>query len=99
MKVSQKRNTASTGGGTIPKLEQDDDQRSNSSREDETLFNSGGEPSPNLTGTSQYLEKGGPSNTDRRARSTSKKARLSSTTSTTSTTSTAALKDLVGNIK
>ena len=97
IKVSQKRNTTSTSGGTLPKQEQDDDQRSTSSREDETLFNSGGEPSPNLTIISQNLEKGTLSNNDRRGRSTTKKARLSSTTSTTSTTSTAALKDLVSS--
>jgi len=94
VKVSQKRNTSSSGGGNIIKQEQEDDQRSTSSREDETLFNSGGESSPNLMAGSHNQEKGtSASITDRRGRLSAKKTRLSSTTSTTSTTSNAPLKD------
>ena len=96
IKVSQKRTNSSSGGGIIVKQEQDDDQRSTSSREDETPFNSGGEPSSNVMAGSQNLEKGTPASIpDRRGRLFAKKARLSSTTSTTSTTSNAPLRDVV----
>ena len=96
-KVSQKRTSTSISGATITKHEQDDDQRSTSSREDETPFNSGGEPSPNLMTLAHHTEKGTTASlmNERRGRLSAKKTRLSSTTSTTSTASNAYLKDLV----
>ena len=99
IKVSQKRSSTSISGVSISRQEQDDDQRSTSSREDETPFNSGGEPSPNLMTLSHNVEKVTSSLiNERRGRLSAKKTRLSSTTSTTSTTSNAYLKDLVALI-
>jgi len=101
VKVSQKRTSSSISGTTITKHEQDDDQRSTSSREDETPFNSGGEPSPNLMTLAHHTEKGTTASlmNERRGRLSAKKTRLSSTTSTTSTASNAYLKDLNDGIQ